>query len=272
VGKWFGSDIFSSILRNRRTTFIYTCDAPTDEKYNNPSTVVGVEWLFACPDIILVAMATTSNLAADIRADSTAFIGGQLAPHFSAQPDQIFSTLCNYNPRLTPCLRGSSFYNVTRIAAQEVWRQAALIHFHQVLAGLPAEHPTLQDCLKSLLSVYAIVEQGLPALLCGPMTVPMFLASTIAISPQDHNRLRRRHEGELSCFGWLLSLFRCTEILPSQQQLCMSTSVRETVTDSLRSSGATASPTASKWIGRSSQRLRSLYRIFRLTFVSRDAL
>ncbi|ORY86693.1 fungal-specific transcription factor domain-domain-containing protein [Leucosporidium creatinivorum] len=214
VGKWLGADCFSSILRNRRTTFIYTCDAPTHEKYNNPSTVVGVEWLFACPDIIFVAMASTSNLAADIREDSAAFIAGQLAPHYSARRDHIFSTLHNYTPRLTPCLRGSSFYNVTRIAAQEVWRQAALIHFHQVLAGLPAEHPTLQDCLKSLLSVYAIVEQGLPALLCGPMTVPMFLASTIAVTPQDQNRLRRRHEalhvyvGPRDCHRFVEKLWR----------------------------------------------------------------
>ncbi|BGP44240.1 hypothetical protein JCM10450v2_000051 [Rhodotorula kratochvilovae] len=214
-GKWIGADVLSSILRNRRTCFVYTCDETPSELQRDPSEVTGIEWLFACPDVIMCSMASISNLACDIRADPSAYDStGQLALQYAMRRDLLFDTITSYTPRLKPHLRGSAFHNVTRIAAQEVWRAAALIHFHQVLYALPAEHDTLQRILASFFEVYAVVEQGLPALLMGPMAVPMFLASTIATTPDAQYRLRRRHEmlhpytGPRDCHRFVEKLWR----------------------------------------------------------------
>ncbi|GAA6025226.1 hypothetical protein JCM10207_001409, partial [Rhodosporidiobolus poonsookiae] len=196
LGKWIGAEVFTSILRNRRTCVNFTSNAASfSDADDDPSMVYGIEWLFGCPDTLMCALASISNLADDVRSDPTAYIAdGVLAEHYTTRARALLSTVQSYNPRLRAHLRGSGLYNTARIAAQETWRQAALIHYHQVIDGLPADSPVLQARLESLLEVYGIVEQGLPALLIGPMTVPLFLASTIAVKPHHQHRLRNRHE------------------------------------------------------------------------------
>ncbi|KAI5480094.1 hypothetical protein MNV49_001754 [Pseudohyphozyma bogoriensis] len=189
--KWVGADIVSSILRNRRTCFIYTYDESPTNAQADSNVVRGLEWLFGSPDVFMCALAAISNLGASLRED----LNGVLSPDGLIEKQRIFDRITTYNPQLRSHLRGSSFYNVARIAAQEVWRQSCLIHYYQVLEGLLPESPVLQTVLQNLLQVYSVVEQGLPALLIGPMTLPLFLASTIAITPEQQHRLRGRHDG-----------------------------------------------------------------------------
>ncbi|KAI5480090.1 hypothetical protein MNV49_001750 [Pseudohyphozyma bogoriensis] len=146
-------------------------------------------------DILFCAIAACSNLAQNIADDSAgASEPPFISPHHLAEKQQILDRINNLTPQLRPFLKGSGFYNVARIAAQEVWRQTALIHYHQVLDHLAPDHPVMQTCLENFLKVYTVVEQGLPGLLIGPMTLSLFLASTVAITPQQQYRLRGRHE------------------------------------------------------------------------------
>ncbi|GAA5912648.1 hypothetical protein JCM6882_004700 [Rhodosporidiobolus microsporus] len=216
LGKWIGAEVFSSVLRNRRTCVNFTCNTvPYPDADDDPSMVYGTEWLFACPDTLLCALASISNLADDMRTDPLAYTSdGVLADHYVLRARALFSTVQNYNPRLRAHLRGSSLYNTARIAAQETWRQTAFIHYHQVIDRLPAHSPVVQACLDSLLDVYGVVEQGLPALLIGPMALTMFIASTVAVKPHHQHRLRNRHEvlqiytGPRDCHRFIEKLWR----------------------------------------------------------------
>ncbi|GAA5865220.1 hypothetical protein JCM8547_008319 [Rhodosporidiobolus lusitaniae] len=215
LGKWIGAEIFQTILRNRKSCVNFTCNTSFSDADDDPTMVCGVEWLFGCPDILMCTLAATSNLAVDIRSDPAAYTSsGILASHYAARAASLLNTLQSYNPRLRAHLRGPSLYNTARIAVQETWRQAALIHYHQTISRLPADDPVLQGCLVSLLDVYDVVEKGLPALLMGPVTVPLFLASSVALTPQHQYKLRLRHEivgvyqGPRDCHRFIERLWR----------------------------------------------------------------
>jgi hypothetical protein len=245
LAKFIATDVFRSILHSRRTAFSYTCDSclGVSRESKPPSTeVFGLQWLLGCPDEIFCGMAAVSNLAADIQSDPFARTETGLSSQYAIRACLILEHINSFNPSLCSLLRGTGLHNAARTAVQELWRQTALIHYYQAVDGLSAEDERVQNCLLEFCDICRVIELGLPALFYAPLTLPLFLAGTIAIDPLHRNELRNKHAGALALFCLLRNL-------NTWQQLSLKWQDTEMATVFWKRCGATASQRGSKWIG-----------------------
>jgi hypothetical protein len=146
-----------------------------------------------CPDVISVALANISNLASELSSVSAAGTSKHiLAPAYESRAKSIWLMIASFSPSIPPSLRGTSLYNSTRVAIQELWRQTAQIHYYQAIYQRRPSDPALQACLAQVFGLCDIIDFGLPGLLYGPLALPIFLAGTIAIEPNQQKRIRQR--------------------------------------------------------------------------------
>jgi hypothetical protein len=204
-----------------------------------PDDVFGLQWLFGCPDELFCALAATSNLACDIESDPLAHTSLGLLPHYEYRASDLHAHISSFTPTLPSRLRGTGTHNAARTAVQELWRQTAYILYYQTI-GYAAEHRSMQSALREFRELCRIIELGLPALLYGSLALPLFLAATVAVTPEDRNDLRLRHAGQYS---------DSTRAFLTDAQPCLKWLGIGTGIGFWRSFGVTALPKASKRTG-----------------------
>lgn len=79
-----------------------------------------------------------------------------------------------------------SVQHVASIAAQEAWRQGALIHYYQCIYRSAEPYAaTLQICCRQILQLFPVTQMGSPHRSFMLYGLPVFMAATVAISPED---------------------------------------------------------------------------------------
>ncbi|KAG8750653.1 hypothetical protein FRC11_010201 [Ceratobasidium sp. 423] len=167
-------DIMGSMALSRPTLLDYRSDIPNPPQHNmveehhaHPDR--GVEWIFGCPDVLAVLLACTSSLRhADVSAQERVTRG-----------KEIERLIRHSQFRLVRAK--SSMMRVARLAAQELWRHAAILYLHHAIFKSSHDDSTIQDSVKQIIRIAATLKAGV-----NPdcfLSVPYFIDSSQ--SPRD---------------------------------------------------------------------------------------
>jgi hypothetical protein len=85
-----------------------------------------------------------------------------------------------------------SVASVARLAALEVWRHAALIHMYRSVHRTGPLHPSVRNALAQILALSKTLDLAAPDMLHGTLACPLFLAATVAVTPEDRAACRKR--------------------------------------------------------------------------------
>jgi hypothetical protein len=112
-------DILDSMSTSRPTRFKYISDLEHVTQADiGPDS--GIEWIYGCPNVLAVLLARTTALRhAQLSNEEAALQGSELA--------QMIRT---WQFRRVEAI--GSLLRVSRIAAQEIWRHAAILYVHHV--------------------------------------------------------------------------------------------------------------------------------------------
>ncbi|CAE6472283.1 unnamed protein product [Rhizoctonia solani] len=172
-------DILSSMALSRPTLLGYDSDIhnlPKDGDFTDPDK--GIEWIFGCPDVLAVLMARTSALRHS-RASCEEKV---------ARGSEIQQLIQDWGFR--PVLAQRSALRVARLAAQEIWRHAAILYIHQSIFKSDPSHPVVKSSVKHIIQMASTLIPGM-----NPdcfLSVPYFIAGSFAISQKDRYTLRSR--------------------------------------------------------------------------------
>ncbi|CAE6411117.1 unnamed protein product [Rhizoctonia solani] len=142
----------------------------------------GVEWLFGCPDVLIILVARISALR-----------HAQLSPEERATRGIEIEQLVR-SVQFRPVKAKTSTLRVARLAAQEACRHAAILYIYHAIFKSDAGHPTVRDSVKTIIRIASILKPGFNPDCFIP--VPYFIAGTFAESERDRRFLRSR---VLSC-------------------------------------------------------------------------
>ncbi|KDN35914.1 hypothetical protein RSAG8_11222, partial [Rhizoctonia solani AG-8 WAC10335] len=180
-------DIMGSMALSRPTLLSYESEIPSllehsvvGEHHAHPDK--GVEWIFGCPDVLAVLLARTTSLRhADVSAEEKVTRGREI------------ERLIRHSQFGRVRSKGS-IMRVARLAAQELWRHAAILYIHHGVFKSDHDHPVMQDSVKQIIKIAATLKAGV-----NPdcfLSVPYFIAGFFATSPKHRHILRSR---VLSC-------------------------------------------------------------------------
>ncbi|CAE6486039.1 unnamed protein product [Rhizoctonia solani] len=142
----------------------------------------GVEWLFGCPDVLIILVARISALRhAQLSLEERTTRGIEI--------EQLVRSV-----QFRPVKAKTSTLRVARLAAQEACRHAAILYIYHAIFKSDASHPTVQDSVKTIIRIASILKPGFNPDCFIP--VPYFIAGTFAESERDRRFLRSR---VLSC-------------------------------------------------------------------------
>ncbi|CAE6470289.1 unnamed protein product [Rhizoctonia solani] len=181
---WF--DILSSMALARPTLLDYKVDTRDlsslsrwDRMFDSDH---GVEWIFGCPDALLVLVARISTLRhARISHEERITRGVEI--------EQLAR-----NIQFRPVRAKSPAFRVARLAMQEVCRHAAILYIYHAIFKSDSSHPIVRDSVKTVIKLASILKPGFNPDCFIP--VPYFIAGTFAKSERDRLILRNR---VLSC-------------------------------------------------------------------------
>ncbi|KAH7336001.1 fungal-specific transcription factor domain-containing protein [Rhizoctonia solani] len=142
----------------------------------------GVEWLFGCPDVLIVLVARISTLR-----------HARLSPEERTTRGIEIEQLVR-SVQFRPVQAKTSTLRVARLAAQEACRHAAILYIHHAIFKSDASHPIVRDSVKTMIRIASILKPGFNPDCFIP--VPYFIAGTFAESERDRRFLRSR---VLSC-------------------------------------------------------------------------
>ncbi|CAE6420057.1 unnamed protein product [Rhizoctonia solani] len=125
-------DILSSMALSRPTLLNYESDIHNPLPHSDSSDPdKGVEWIFGCPDVLTILLARTSALRhTRVSAEEKVARGCEI---------QQFMQDWKFQP--LPSQR--SALRVARLAAQEIWRHAAILYVHQSIFKSDSSHPLI---------------------------------------------------------------------------------------------------------------------------------
>lgn len=122
-----------------------------------------------------------------------------LSENYEYRAKQIKQSIVSFIPNIleeeNEDYDGDSLSSIASITVQECWRQAALIHFYQSLYLQQPDYPPLQQCLRAVLRLCKVLELTGPVKLDSMTSLPVFLASTLAITPEDRQECLSRLDG-----------------------------------------------------------------------------
>lgn len=100
--------------------------------------------------------------------------------------------------------------NVSQLACQELrvfssnpfiplivyfsWRQASWLQYHQGIFRRSADHPEIKAALSCMLQLFDVAALQLSASFRGPLALPIFLASSVALTEEDRKKCRKHME------------------------------------------------------------------------------
>ncbi|CAE6458208.1 unnamed protein product [Rhizoctonia solani] len=179
-------DIMGSMALSRPTLIWYESKIP-----DSPQQVVGehhahpdkgVEWIFGCPDVLAILLARTTNLRHT-----------EVSEEEKVARGKVIEKLIRRSQFRLVRAKGS-IMRVARLAAQELWRHAAILYVHHAIFKSGRSHSVVQDSVKNIVRLASTLKAGV-----NPdcfLSVPYFIAGFSAISPKHRHILRSR---VLSC-------------------------------------------------------------------------
>ncbi|CAE6432816.1 unnamed protein product [Rhizoctonia solani] len=172
-------DILSSMALSRPTLLNYESDIhnpPQSTDFADPDK--GVEWIFGCPDVLTILLARTSALR-----------HARVSPEEKMAHGREIQQLMQ-DWRFQPVLAQNSALRVARLAAQEIWRHAAILYVHQSVFKSNSGHPVVKNSVKNIIQIASTLARGM-----NPdcfVAVPYFIAGSFAVTPKDRYTLRSR--------------------------------------------------------------------------------
>ncbi|CEL55063.1 hypothetical protein RSOLAG1IB_01071 [Rhizoctonia solani AG-1 IB] len=176
-------DIMGSMALSRPTLIRYESEIPDlpqhsaiGEHHAHPDS--GVEWIFGCPDVLAVLLARTTSLRHIEAPEEEKMARGKDIESFIR--DSKFGLVRSK----------SSIMRVARLAAQELWRHAAILNIHHAIFKSNRSHPVVQDSVKNIVRLASTLKPGV-----SPdcfLSVPYFIAGFFAISHKHRHILRGR--------------------------------------------------------------------------------
>ncbi|KEP49752.1 putative fungal Zn(2)-cys(6) binuclear cluster domain protein [Rhizoctonia solani 123E] len=179
-------DIMGAMALSRPTLLDYESELPNpsdhsivEEHHAHPDK--GVEWIFGCPDVLAVLLARTTKLMhASISLEEKVTRGREIERLVHSQFGMVRAK--------------TSLMRVARLAAQELWRHAAILYIHHAIFKSDHGHAVIQNSVKQIIKLAATLKAGV-----NPdcfLSVPYFIAGFFATSPKHRHILRSR---VLSC-------------------------------------------------------------------------
>lgn len=186
-------DICRSVALAKPTTFPYVFQPEDRQRFT------GTEFTNGSIDTVNCLISDISTFRFMLDRDISSRIGvDTLNSVYQAKANAILHNLRIFTPVISPedaDPETDSIENVATVAVQEVWRQAALIHFYQSVYRCPATHAPLQACLQQILHLGKIIEMTGPILLEALLSLPLFLAASVAVTKTDRQACRNRLNG-----------------------------------------------------------------------------
>ncbi|CAE6461785.1 hypothetical protein ACGC1H_003081 [Rhizoctonia solani] len=179
-------DIMGAMALSRPTLLDYESELPNPSEHNvveehHAHPDKGVEWIFGCPDVLAVLLArTTSLMHARVSPEEKMTCGREIERLIHSQFGLVRAK--------------SSLMRIARLAAQELWRHAAILYIHHVIFKSDHNHHVIQNSVKQIIKLAATLKAGV-----NPdcfLSVPYFIAGFFATSPKHRHILRSR---VLSC-------------------------------------------------------------------------
>ncbi|CEL55083.1 hypothetical protein RSOLAG1IB_01091 [Rhizoctonia solani AG-1 IB] len=190
-------DILDSMSTSRPTRFKYISDLEHVTQVDiGPDS--GIEWIYGCPNVLAVLLARTTALRhAQLSNEEAALQGSELA--------QMIRT---WQFRRVEAI--GSLLRVSRIAAQEIWRHAAILYVHHAILKSDSSQPFVKDSVKNIIKLASTLKPGVTPDCF--LAAPYFIAGTFAVSQKDRYTLRSRL---MSCGngGYLWNLARTLDEL-----------------------------------------------------------
>ncbi|KAH7338421.1 fungal-specific transcription factor domain-containing protein [Rhizoctonia solani] len=143
-------DILSSMALSRPTLLSYESDIhnpPQHSDFADPDK--GVEWIFGCPDVLTILLARTSALRHTRISSDEKMVRGR----------EIQQLMQDW--RFQPVLAQSSALRVARLAAQEIWRHAAILYVHQSIFKSNPSHPVVKNSVKNIIQTASTLARGM---------------------------------------------------------------------------------------------------------------
>ncbi|CUA73084.1 Cytochrome c oxidase subunit 1 [Rhizoctonia solani] len=180
-------DIMGGMALSRPTLANYESDIPdpsvhrmVGEHHAHPDK--GVEWIFGCPDVLAVLLARTTGLRhASVSSEEKATRGKEIERLVRESQFGLVRAK-------------TSIMRAARLAAQELWRHAAILYLHHAIFKSERNHSGVQDSVKQIIKIAGTLKVGV-----NPdcfLSVPYFIAGFFATSPKHRHTLRSR---VLSC-------------------------------------------------------------------------
>ncbi|EUC57282.1 fungal Zn(2)-cys(6) binuclear cluster domain protein [Rhizoctonia solani AG-3 Rhs1AP] len=172
-------DILSSMALSRPTLLNYESNIHNPPPHGDSADPdKGVEWIFGCPDVLTILLARTSVLRhACVSTEEKVARGREIQ---QLMQDWQFQPL--YSQR--------SALRVARLAAQEIWRHAAILYVHQSIFKSDSSHPLVKNSVKTIIQIVSTLTPGV-----NPdcfLSVPYFIAGSFATTTRDRYTLRSR--------------------------------------------------------------------------------
>ncbi|CAE6436565.1 unnamed protein product [Rhizoctonia solani] len=170
-------DILDSMSTSRPTQCKYISDLEHISQADiGPES--GIEWIYGCPNVLAVLLARTTALRhAQLSDQETALQGSEM--------EQIIRNWQFRHVRAT-----GSLLRVSRIAAQEIWRHAAILYVHHAILKSDSSHPLVKDSVKNIIKLASTLKPGVTPDCF--LAAPYFIAGSFAASQRDRYILRSR--------------------------------------------------------------------------------
>ncbi|KAG8702440.1 hypothetical protein FRC09_004731 [Ceratobasidium sp. 395] len=167
-------DILGSMAASRPTLFDYGPNFGLIQQPNNsPTYDAGLEWIFGCPDILVVILARISCLRHALQSHADR----------SFEARQIEQTIRSWVP--LPRVSKRSSQTVARLGAQEIWRNTAILYLHQAVYHSDCNHDAVKNSVKQIIRTASTLKPG-----GNPdcfLAVPYFIDPLLHLSPVDTN-------------------------------------------------------------------------------------
>ncbi|KAL5634193.1 hypothetical protein ACGC1H_006126 [Rhizoctonia solani] len=172
-------DILSSMALSRPTLLDYESNIHNPSPHGDSADPdKGVEWIFGCPDVLTILLARTSALRHTcVSAEEKVARGREIQ---QLMQDWQFQPLSSQRSAL----------RVARLAAQEIWRHAAILYVHQSIFKSDSSHPLVKNSVKTITQIASTLTPGV-----NPdcfLSVPYFIAGSFAATTKNRYTLRSR--------------------------------------------------------------------------------